>query len=162
MSTLSHKTATIAVNPERLRNDLKSWMLSGIEPSTYKSDLGGVEIGYVFRRGTTKTKAANRDGTDDAVNALICLICDVTADAVIAARRLGATQEGIEEVVKELCIDLGVEWSEVCSGTIELNLVRVSSSVLQFYNFFTRLNVTTNGAMQTSKLQVCKHLVCST
>lgn len=27
------------VNPERLRDDLKSWMLFGVEPSTYKSDL---------------------------------------------------------------------------------------------------------------------------
>lgn len=123
-STVSDNFAFV-VNPERLRDDLKGWMLSGAEPSTYKTDLENVEIGYIFRRGTTKTKATNRDGIDDAVNALICLMCDVTADAVIAARRLGATQEDIEEVVKELCIDLGLEWREVCYGTIELNLVGI-------------------------------------
>lgn len=68
-----------------------------------------MEIGYIFRRGRTKTKAANRDATDDAINALICLMCDVATDAVIAAKPLVATQEGIEEVVKELRIDLGLE-----------------------------------------------------
>lgn len=98
-------------------------MVSGEKPSTYESDLGSVEIGQIFRRGTTKTKAKNRDDNDDAVNALICLVCDVAADSAIIARRLGATQDDIQAVVEELCIDLNIETKDVCHGAIEINLV---------------------------------------
>lgn len=135
------KTAIIVVNPESLRDDLKNWMVSGDKPSTYESDLGNVEIGQIFRRDTAKTKGKSRDDSDDAVNALICLVCDVAADAAIVARRLGATQEDIQAVVEELCIDLNIETESVCHGAIDLNLVSFycfwSKMLLCFYYYFS-------------------------
>lgn len=104
-------------------------MVSGDKPSAYETDLGDVEIGQIFRRDSVKTKVNTRDDGDDAVNALICLVCDVAADAAIVARRLGATQDDIQAVVEELCIDLNIETKSVCHGAIELNLV-------SFYSFW--------------------------
>lgn len=91
-------------------------MLTGLKPPTYETDLNNVKFGYIFRRDATNVR-------DDAVNALICSVCEVAVDAVITARRAGATAEDLLNVAEELCVDLEIESQDVCHGAIESHLV---------------------------------------
>lgn len=93
-------------------------MLTGIKSSTYQRDVTAVKFRHVFRRDTK-----------DIQNDLLCAACAAVADAVIAARRLGATKENLQDIVVELCVDLEIEIEEVCQGAIASNIVsyRISS-----------------------------------
>lgn len=56
----------------------------------------------------------------------MCATCTAVADAVLLARREGASNLDLRDSVVELCVDLEIETEDVCVGAIDRNIVSYS------------------------------------